>query len=92
MIDFIALIKNASVILTDSFHGVAFSVNLGKDFVALTNTQNPIRVKEFLEKLGLDNRIDMDPEDFKMINYIEVNKKLLKMRNDSLKWIFESIK
>ena len=92
VIDFIALIKNASVILTDSFHGVAFSVNLGKDFVALTNTQNPIRVKEFLEKLGLDNRIDMDPEDFKMINYIEVNKKLLKMRNDSLKWIFESIK
>ncbi len=92
VIDFIALIKNATIVLTDSFHGVAFSVNLEKDFVALTNTQNPIRVKEFLEKLGLDNQIDMNPEKFKMIDYIEINKKLIKMRNDSLKWIFESIK
>lgn len=92
IIDFIALINNATLVLTDSFHGVAFSVNLGTDFVALTNTQNPIRVKEFLNKLNLDDRIDMDSNKFHKVDFSKVNDKLSAMRKDSLDWIFKSIK
>ena len=92
VIDFIALIKNASLVITDSFHGVAFSVNLEKEFVALTNTQNPIRVKQFLDKLDLSDRIDMQSDNLDKINYSEVTNKLLTMRNDSLEWIFKAIK
>lgn len=92
VIDFIALIKNASLVLTDSFHGVAFSVNLGKDFVALTNRQNPVRVREFLKKLKLSDRIDMNSDDYHEVNYQKANDKLIEMRNDSLDWIFKAIK
>lgn len=92
VIDFIALIKNANLVLTDSFHGVAFSVNLEKDFVALTNRQNPVRVREFLKKLNLSDRIDMNSDDYHEVNYQKVNKKLIAMRNDSLDWIFKAIK
>lgn len=92
VIDFIALIKNAKLILTDSFHGVAFSVNLEKEFIALTNVQNPIRVKEFLNKLGLNDRIDMKSGDYNKIDYSVVGKKLTTMRKDSLDWVFKSIK
>lgn len=92
VIDFIALIKNAKLVLTDSFHGVAFSVNLEKDFVPLTNVQNPIRVKEFLNKLGLNDRIDMKSTDYNKIEYNDVRKELTAMRKDSLEWIFKSIK
>ena len=92
VIDFIALIKNASLVLTDSFHGVAFSVNLGIDFVSLTNVQNPIRVKEFLSKLDLDDRIDMNSDDYHEVDYSKVNDRLLSLREDSVEWIFNSIK
>ena len=92
VIDFIALIQNACLVLTDSFHGVAFSVNLEKDFIAFTNKQNPVRVREFLKKLNLSDRIDMNSDDYHEVNYQKVNKKLIAMRNDSLDWIFKAIK
>lgn len=92
VIDFIALIKNASLVLTDSFHGVAFSVNLEKNFVALTNRQNPIRVREFLKKMNLNDRIDMNSDNYHEVDYQKVNDKLIAMRNDSLDWIFKAIK
>ena len=92
VVDFVALIKNATLVLTDSFHGVAFSVNMGVNFVALTNTQNPVRVKEFLNKLDLSDRIDMSSDEYKEIDYNNVNGKLSDIRSDSLKWIFKAIK
>ena len=92
VIDFIALIKNASLVLTDSFHGVAFSVNLEKNFVALTNRQNPSRVREFLKKMNLNDRIDMNSDNYHEVDYQKVNDKLIAMRNDSLDWIFKAIK
>ena len=91
-VDFLALIKNATLVITDSFHGVAFSVNLGTDFIPLTNTQNPVRVKEFLTKLNLDDRIDMNSKDYKKVNFNKVNKKLLAMRKESVEWILKSVK
>ena len=92
VIDFLALIKNAALVITDSFHGVAFSVNLGTNFVALTNVKNPVRVKEFLGKLDLDERIDMNSGDYHEVDYSKVNNKLSKMRKDSLDWVFKVIK
>ena len=32
---FLSLFLNASIVVTDSFHGTAFSVNLEKPFVAI---------------------------------------------------------
>lgn len=89
--DFVALIANADLVLTDSFHGVAFSVNMGTNFVALTNVENPVRVAEFLTTLGLADRIDMAAKDYKSVNFENVNKKLEIIRKDSIEWVLDSV-
>lgn len=89
--DFVALIGNAELVLTDSFHGVAFSVNLGVDFVALTNIENPVRVKEFLTRLDMSERIDMSPDNYLSIDYDEISKQLELMRKDSIEWVLDAV-
>lgn len=91
IIDFIALIANADLVITDSFHGVAFSVNMETDFVALTNSGNPVRVKEFLGKLHLEKRIDLQAKQYEKIDYCKVRDELDEMRNDSANWIINAI-
>lgn len=90
IIDFVALISNADLVITDSFHGVAFSVNMESDFVALTNIENPIRVREFLEAIELDNRIDMKVNEYSKINYDKARRLLEDLRCDSEAW-FKSV-
>lgn len=56
---FVGLIKNASYVCTNSFHGTAFSVIYHKNFVVETETckGKNIRSEELLNHLGLNNRI-----------------------------------
>lgn len=91
IVDFIALIANADLVITDSFHGVAFSVNMGSNFIAIANKANPVRVKEFLQKVGLEDRINMDVDDFIEVDYDKVYPKLNDLREDSINWILNAI-
>lgn len=61
--EFLARIRDARLVLTDSFHGIALSVNYGTDFVAFERfasgsaiNQNS-RVYNILGKLGLEGRL-----------------------------------
>lgn len=63
LIEFIELIKNASFIFTDSFHGTIFSIIFEKQFITLKRfkdddkkSQNS-RVYDLLNQLGLDKRL-----------------------------------
>ncbi len=87
IIDFIALIANAQLVITDSFHGVAFSLNMGTDFVALTNQENPVRVRELLTKIGENERIDMGVEEFHGLNVNKTWKSIEELRRESGNWI-----
>lgn len=91
MEDFVALIANASLVITDSFHGVAFSVNLGTDFVALTNKANPVRVKALLEKIGITERIDMPVDKYHPVEYGAVTPKLKALQEDSIAWAINAV-
>ena len=91
MEDFVALIANADLVITDSFHGVAFSLNMGTNFVALTNTANPVRVKSLLEQLEIADRIDMPTVSYKPINYEEVTTKLQILQKDSIDWVINAV-
>lgn len=53
--DFINLIKNASFVLTSSFHGLVFSVLYGKPFLAFNGDVDE-RLKTFLSQTGLTER------------------------------------
>lgn len=89
--DFIALMLKANLIITDSFHGIALSLNLNKNFVSCINTENPIRTQNLLLKMQLSDRINMDIKHYKEIDYLEVNQLIEKYRQDSQKWLLEEL-
>lgn len=89
--DFIKLMNNAEIVITDSFHGVALSLNLNKNFVAIENQGNPMRTRNLLKQLGISDRIDMKEEDYTEIDYEKVCVKIENMREDSTQWLLNAI-
>ena len=63
--EFVKLIAHAQVVLTNSFHGTAFSIILNKPFYAFAphSAASAIRIKDLLSKSGLDNRYEPKKED-----------------------------
>lgn len=56
-LEFLYLFKNASFIITSSFHGVAFSANFEKPFMAVVNKNGKdSRLMSFIERVGLEER------------------------------------
>lgn len=55
--EFLELIWNASFVITSSFHGVAFSANFEKDFIAIVKSGNSdSRLISFLKKINMEDR------------------------------------
>lgn len=95
--DFIGLIRNASYVVTDSFHGSVFSINYGVNFYSFgkreSNKEEVVndndRILEFLGELELKNRFHEDnnfsfEED---IDYHSVQIILDKLRMKSKKYL-----
>ncbi len=89
--DFLCLIKNAALVITDSFHGVALSIILHSNFVALTNVTNPIRVASLLHNLHMEERIDMDVENYSSTNYLQTDMYLQPLIKKTKSWITSAI-
>lgn len=75
---FLSLIKNATYMITDSFHGTAFAINFNTQFIEiLPNTGTGNRNQSILELTGLKNRILTDYNDFSIednnIDYDKIN-------------------
>lgn len=102
--EFIGLIKNAEMVITDSFHGCVFSIIYHKKFWALkrhkdTEKENMnSRLYSLFSKLDLKERLLEDHTKLNMekliqeIKYDQVDKKLELLRNDSLKFIKDTLK
>ena len=88
--EFLSYIKNADFIITNSFHGTAFSIIYKKQFVTVAHTTRGKRMKNILEKLGLSSRIYGHAEfDWRNeIDYVDAEKK----RNDLKAQAFEYLK
>ena len=85
-------IDHAALVLTDSFHGTAFSINFGKNFVAVINRKNPSRVENLLQQLNLEDRKDnVVCEVNKPIDYSYVGNRLEQIRLVSWKWLQSAI-
>ena len=87
--EFLALIDNASCIITDSFHGTCFAINFGKQFIEiLPNNATGTRNQSILELTGLSARILHDIDDCslldKVIDYGKVSEVLVAERRKSL--------
>lgn len=96
-IEFLKAVYNAEAIVTDSFHGTIFSINMGKKFYSI-NGQNvsDFRKTDILETLGLMNRsITWDTKyeelDQGEIDYKSVNEKLEELRQHSIEYLKNAI-
>ena len=83
---FVSLIKNAEIVLTSSFHGLAFSLIYGKDFFASYKT-NSERAKSLLALAGENDRLlppqsDI-PQDVTPIDYSRVWANINQLRSSS---------
>lgn len=90
--EFIDMISKASFVVTDSFHGACICVIFNKPFICAPRGSRGNSRFALFEQLGLKNRImqreelNLDVIDEK-IDWNEVNKKLEKMRKNSLAWL-----
>ena len=96
--EFVSLIKNAQHVCTDSFHGIAFSINYNIPFTAFkrfsddeVDSQNS-RIIDILTNFGLLECLvnpTTSPEIDKLFeyNYSKINTVLLKERDGSLNYL-----
>lgn len=95
--EFVEYISNASYILTDSYHGILFSINFNKQFIALKRfkenklSQNS-RVFNILKSFDLDDRLyNGEFLNLNEIQYKKINIKLNKRREESLDFLKRSL-
>ena len=55
--DFVRYIKNASFVVTNSFHGTCFSLMMGTPFLSVRFGANPARAEELLSFCKLEHRL-----------------------------------
>lgn len=84
----------ADYIITDTFHGTVFSVNLEKNFIVLN--QNKKKVNDFLYRVGLENRLINNDEKItskfiEKIDYKKSNEKLNEFRKNSYDFLKQAL-
>jgi hypothetical protein len=88
--EFVSLLLEARYVITNSFHGTAFSVIFNKDFFVDLLPNNNSRLEHILNMFGLSDRIIKDEynENVMMpIDYHVVNQKIEELRAESLKYL-----
>lgn len=91
---FLTLLKHAKFLVTNSFHGVALSLLLEKNFYVYENGGVMSRIDSLLEAVGLRSRkvklvADIDPEN--VIDFAPVRDILGQMRQSSLEFLTDAL-
>lgn len=97
-LEFLSYFANAEYVVTNSFHGTAFSIIFNKEFSVVKNI-NPnhdnSRLTSILNILGLDDRLisNIDSEkELKKIDYTKINKRLTNIRSESMDYLKKIVK
>lgn len=96
---FLKEIYNSRFVITNSYHGLAFSIIFNKQFAYVsTDSRNVIRAQSILDKLHLSNRLFYSYKDLvnsqiweDSIDFNDVNKKLVDLRQDSIHFLVDNI-
>lgn len=85
----------ADFIVTSSFHGTAFSINLNKQFISVLPQVFATRQRSLLELAGLEDRMVVDDFDVnksvEFVDYSLVNLCIEKQREQSLSFLVQNI-
>ncbi len=92
----LAMLKNASMVVTDSFHGTAFSIIFNREFYTLCNfKRGNARISGLLNELGLGERMVSDSEPVEPkgheIDWATVHSRLDVMREESKAFLSSSL-
>ena len=97
--EIINLFQNASFIISSSFHGAAFSINLKKDFYSLfPKGIMDERQESLLKIVGAEDRFIQvgdpfpDPSSFKIQNWDEITKRLNMFRKESIDYLSNALR
>lgn len=96
---FVNLVRNASCVVTDSYHGTIFSITYQKNFYAFSKREGEIdsvdniRILEFLQMLGLENRFQDEKKASFLddIDYTQCNSVIKSKRESSLLYLKECL-
>lgn len=86
--EFLSYIKYADFVITNSFHGTAFSIIYQRPFVVIVHTTRSRRMRELLAKLDLSTRVWEDDRCKweEEIDYLAVYDKLQELRDITKKY------
>lgn len=93
----LAAIRDAAFVVTDSFHGTVFSIIFGKPFAVMANSvRGNSRLESLLGLLGLAGRIALTPDDIdriacEAIDYQPVYERLGRMRAESVEFLKKAL-
>lgn len=94
--DFIELFNGAEFIITNSFHGTAFSVNFSKNFVTIPHKTRNSRMIDFLKMVNLNEQIIYKLTDLEVaakdINYTDINVILETERLKSIDYLRKALR
>lgn len=102
--EFITRISNASIVITDSYHGLCFSIIFNKNFICVKNNKSGIR-----RFSSIINLLDLNEENFvtsnselseflqnsieiPQISYTKINEKINNKKQSDVEWILNAIK
>ena len=97
--EFLYMIQNASYVLTDSFHAVAFSIKFNKEFYVFDRKQDGVssmfsRIETITKRFALENRIqnrDRIVEQEPVSNWNEIEKELVAEKKKSMGKLLEAM-
>ena len=87
--EFLNLVKNAEYVVTNSYHGMIFSVQFSKPFVVFSREQCDTKIEEVLDIIGLRDRLLVTGnEKFnENIDYNLVHKNIEKEREKAIRFL-----
>jgi hypothetical protein len=90
-LEFVNRIKNAKLVVTDSFHGTVFSIIYNRDFYTISRGKISIRMQDLLTRLNLMNRYIPDPTKFNMnlssVDYYNVDSIIDEWKKESIDYL-----
>ena len=86
------LIKDAEIIVTDSFHATAFSIIFNKEFYNIRRSSRNIRIENLYNIFGMERRyVKLDEMGGRWqrtgIDYTDINRRMVLLKGDSMRYL-----
>lgn len=91
--EFLSLVKHAEYVVTNSFHGVIFAVQLRTPFYCFSREQGDTKISEVLDLFGLSNRMMVTGLEIvsPTIDYDEVHGRIAEARKSATEYLHDAL-